>query len=164
MTILQNEGVSKGQSVMDSIFFADKSPLHLAGTSICLSCCRYEHSLRVLSCYCLVLWIISHCLCVFVCVIDSVCMCVCVHVCMSVCAARGGHTDCLRLLLERGASVHVTDLQQSTPLHEACAHHHEACVVRLTSASLLLWFLLCVNIFWKKHVFNTRCVMPRRCC
>jgi len=50
-------------------------------------------------------------------------------------AARYGHAECLRLLLEAGAQVRIVDELGQTPIHYAAWHGHNECAALLLESS-----------------------------
>uniref|UniRef100_A0A8C7LQY2 Ankyrin repeat domain 52 n=1 Tax=Oncorhynchus mykiss TaxID=8022 RepID=A0A8C7LQY2_ONCMY len=64
---------------------------------------------------------------------NLVCVCVCVRVCRTalMLAALGSHTDCVHILLEKGAGADTADKRGRTALHRAAAMGCEDCVSAL---------------------------------
>lgn len=49
-------------------------------------------------------------------------------------AARSGHVECVRALVQHGAEINASDAYQYTPLHWAASWGREACVRELLDA------------------------------
>ena len=52
-------------------------------------------------------------------------------------AAAEGHTDLVRLLIQRGSKVNTRNVSKATPLHYACRNSREDCAIVLLAAGAL---------------------------